>query len=64
MRKKIVGCIGLIALVVAAPVVLVLAWPERVPLRVGMTGAEVDRALGHWKPAIAGRRLGSCRRYL
>jgi hypothetical protein len=48
MRKKIAAFIGLIALVLVAAAGFDPTWPERterIPLRVGMTGEEVDLAL-------------------
>jgi|SRR5579862_753438 len=46
MRKKIAACIGVIALIVAAMLAFYWTTPPAVPLRVGMTGEEVDHALG------------------
>ncbi len=45
MRKRIATCVGLVALVVAVTMGLSRVSPA-LPLRVGMTGEEVDDALG------------------
>jgi hypothetical protein len=65
MNKKVKGCIGLIAIImlIIAAKVAVDRTRAAGPLRVGMTGEELDSALGqpmykHWCDNAVGRHLG------